>query len=119
MATAGTNEIAGAQTAPKRWPVWVGRVLSALPVLLMVMSGSMKLMRQPMVVQSFAGQFGYPEGTLLPIGIVELLCAVIYVVPQTAVLGAILITGYLGGATATHVRIGQPFVAPLALGVLA
>jgi hypothetical protein len=55
---------------------------------------------------------------LVPIGLLELLCAVLYLVPQTALLGAVLLTGYLGGAVATHLRIGEPFVLPLVLGVL-
>ena len=63
-------------------------------------------------------RLGYPESLTLGIGIVELACAVVYVIPQTSVLGAILLTGYLGGATATHVRIGEPFFMPIVLGVL-
>ena len=70
------------------------------------------------VMQGFA-RFGYPESLVLSIGIVELACTVVYVIPRTSVLGAILLTGYLGGATATQVRIGDPtFFAPIVLGVL-
>ena len=105
-------------TAPKNWMVWTGRVLSALPVLMLVLSSSMKLSHAPAIVEGFA-KFGYPEATLLPIGIVELLCAVLYAIPRTSVLGAILVTGYLGGAVSTHVRAGEPFVMPLLLGVFA
>lgn len=97
--------------------VWAGRIVSALPVLLLLMSGIMKLMRPPAVVEGFV-DLGYPEHLSLGIGIVELACTVIYMLPQTAVLGAILLTGYLGGATATHVRVGDPFVAPIIIGVL-
>jgi hypothetical protein len=96
---------------------WVGRIVSALPVLLLLFSAGMKLSKADAAVKGFA-EFGYPAGTLIPLGIVELSCAVLYVIPQTSVLGAILMTGYLGGATATHVRAGQPFVMPVVVGVL-
>jgi hypothetical protein len=99
--------------------LWTGRVISALPVLALVMSAVMKLSHSKGVVEGFA-KFGYPERLLTPIGIVELSCALLYVIPQTAVLGAILVTGYLGGATATHARLGDPmFVMPVVVGILA
>lgn len=69
------------------------------------------------MVEGFA-TFGYPQKLLLPIAIAEILCTVLYLFPRTAVLGAILLTGYLGGATATHVRVGEQFVAPVFLGVM-
>jgi DoxX-like protein len=71
-------------------------------------------------VQVFTGKFGYPQQTLTTIGVLELSCAVLYAIPQTAVLGAVLMTGYLGGAVATHVRISDPeWVGPAVLGVVA
>jgi hypothetical protein len=97
--------------------LWTGRVISALPVLMLLMSAAMKFMKPPMVVEGMT-KSGYPERLLLPLGIVELACTVLYVFPRTAVLGAVLLTGYLGGATATHVRIGEPFYTPVLLGVL-
>jgi DoxX-like family len=103
--------------APSKAMMWGGRVLSALPVLAMVMSGAMKLSHKPEVVDGFTGKFGYPEGAITPIGVVELLCAILYAVPQTSVLGAVLVTGYLGGAIATHVRVSDNFVPPLVLGI--
>jgi len=115
----------GTQTAesahrPKKWALLVGRILSALPVLLMLLSASMKFMRPPQVVDSFVHQFGYPENELFVLGVIELACALLYVIPRTAFLGAILVTGYLGGAIATHARIGDlAFLSPLALGVFA
>jgi uncharacterized membrane protein YphA (DoxX/SURF4 family) len=75
-------------------------------------SGIMKLPKPAFVVEEFA-RLGYPESLVLAIGILELACAVIYVIPRTSVLGAILLTGYLGGATATHVRIGDSFYPPV------
>jgi DoxX-like family len=97
--------------------LWTGRVLSALPVLLLLFSAAMKFAKPPEVIKGFV-ELGYPERLSVPLGVVEIACAVLYVIPQTAVLGAILLTGYLGGATATHVRVGQPFFMPIVLGVV-
>ncbi len=103
-----------------RWSVWVGRVLSALPVLMMLFSAFLKFRAPAEVVQVFTGKFGYPPQTLTPLGIVELSCAVLYAIPQTAVLGAVLMTGYLGGAVATHFRVSDPqWFGPAVLGALA
>jgi len=77
----------------------------------------MKLIKPASVMQGLA-HLGYPESLALGIGIVELTCVILYVIPQTAVLGAILLTAYLGGATATHLRIGEPVFMPILLGVL-
>ncbi len=89
--------------------LWAGRILSALPALMLLFSAVMKLMKPAPVLQEFA-RLGYQENVILGLGILELACTVIYLVPRTAVLGAILLTGYLGGATATHLRIGDPFI---------
>ena len=97
--------------------LWAGRILSALPVLMLLFSGVMKLMTPAAVLEGFVG-LGYPESLTVGVGIVEIACAVLYVIPRTSVLGAILLTGYLGGATATHLRIGEPFFIPIVLGVL-
>ena len=105
-------------TAPvSKKMIWAGRIMSALPVLMLILSGVMKLVKPAAVVEGFA-RLGYPESLTVGIGIVELVCAALYVVPRTSVLGAILLTAYLGGATATHVRIGEPFFMPILLGVL-
>lgn len=108
----------GTQTAPVSKKVrWAGRIASALPVLMLLFSGGMKLVKPPLVVEEFA-RLGYAESLALGIGILELVCTVVYAIPRTSVLGAILLTGYLGGATATHVRIGDPFFAPIVVGLL-
>jgi hypothetical protein len=100
--------------------VWTGRALSAPPVLIMVFGASMKLTHAPSFTEQWTGTLGYPESTATSIGLLELVCVLLYVVPRTAVLGAVLVTGYLGGAIATHVRIADPgFVTPLVLGVVA
>lgn len=97
--------------------IWAGRILSALPVFALLGSGVMKISQSPQVIENFA-KFGYQPEKLAPIGIVELLCTILYLIPQTSVLGAILLTGYLGGATATHVRISDAFLAPVLIGMM-
>jgi hypothetical protein len=82
---------------------------------MLLFSGVMKLMRPVAVLEEF-GRLGYPESLIVGIGIVEIFCAVVYLIPRSSILGAILVTGYLGGATATHVRIGDPFFIPIVLG---
>ena len=97
--------------------LWISYIMAAVPVLLLLMSGIMKLVKPVNVVEGFV-HLGYPESLALGIGIVELLCVILYLIPQTAILGAILLTGYLGGATASHVRIGEPFYMAVLLGVV-
>ncbi len=77
----------------------------------------MKLTKNAEVVKGF-GEFGLGEHLILPIGVVELICTVLYVVPRTAAIGAILLTGYLGGAVLTHLRVGQPWFMPIVVGVM-
>jgi len=88
---------------------WTGRVLSGLVVLFLLFDGVMKLVK-PAFVVSATTELGYPESTIVPIGILLLVGLALYVVPRTAILGAIWLTGYLGGAIATHVRVGSPLV---------
>ena len=95
----------------------VGWVLGVLPCLLLAFSAWMKLSGNKQAVDGFA-QMGFPQGIALKIGAVELACTILYLVPQTAVLGAILLTGYLGGATVTHVRVGEPWFMPVLVGVV-
>ncbi len=98
--------------------IWTGRVLSALPVALMGLSAVLKFLKPAPVMQSFA-HFGYPESEIFILGVLELFSCVVYVIPRTAVLGAILMTGYLGGATATNVRVGDlSYIMTVTLGVL-
>ena len=97
--------------------IWAGRVVSLLPVLLLLFSASMKLTKAEEAMKGLE-KFGYQEKVIFALGVVEAGCTVLYLVPQTSVLGAILLTGYLGGATATHVRVSDLFVAPIVVGVL-
>jgi DoxX-like family len=87
--------------------IWTGRVLSGLSVLFLLFDSVIKVMKLPIAVEATV-QLGYPDSVVVGIGIVELVCLALYVVPRTSVLGAILLTGHLGGAIATHVRIGSP-----------
>lgn len=96
-----------AETPQVPWMVWTGRVLSAIPVLALAVGAGFALARPPQVVEGMS-KFGYPESKLLLIAVLEIGSVLIYLFPRTAVLGAILMTGYLGGAVATHVRIGDP-----------
>lgn len=102
---------------PSKLTLWISYVMSAIPVFMLLMSAVMKIARVPMVTEGFA-TMGFPANVILPIGVVELLCTVLYLIPRTAVLGAILLTGYLGGAIVTHVRAEEAFIGPLVFGVL-
>ena len=86
--------------------IWAGRIISILPALFLVLDGVMKLVKPAIVVETTV-KLGYPESVISGIGIVLIACTIIYLIPRAAVLGAILLTGYLGGAVATHVRTGE------------
>ena len=87
--------------------LWIGRVLSGFAVLFLTFDAAIKLLRLPMAIDGTT-QLGYPAGVVLPLGVIQLVCLALYVIPRTSVLGAVLWTGYLGGAIATHVRLGNP-----------
>jgi hypothetical protein len=108
------------QTYVSNGRLWGGRIMSWLPALFLLIDGVMKLFKPAVVVEATV-KLGYPENTILPIGIVLTVCTILYLIPRTAVLGAILLTGYLGGAVATHVRVGEglfPVSFPIIFGVL-
>src|SRR5258708_4232021 len=99
----------GTEAAPaSKGMLIAGWIVSAVPVLILLMSGMTKLVKPAFVVEGFE-KLGWDQSIALRLGILELTCAAIYVFPRTSVLGAVLLTGYLGGATATHVRIGDQF----------
>jgi hypothetical protein len=100
--------------------LWTGRILSALPVLLLLFDAVLKFIKpQPVIDGTIA--LGYSPSLITPLGVVLLICVILYILPITRILGAILLTGYLGGAVATHVRHGDPLfshiLAPVYLGV--
>ena len=100
--------------------LWAGRIVSALPALFLLLDAVMKFIKPTPVVQETV-RLGYSENAIVPIGIVLLVCTVLYLIPRTSVLGAILLTGYLGGAVATHVRMAEGWfsiVFPVVFGAL-
>ena len=98
-----------APTVVSKGAFWTGRVISALPALFLLFDAAMKLVKPNFVVEATV-RLGYSDSVILPLGLVLLICTVLYLVPGTSVLGAILLTGYLGGAVAAHVRHGDsPF----------
>jgi hypothetical protein len=101
----------------KRRP-WAGLIIRGLIIAFLLMDAIMKVMKLPFVIEASA-KIGYGESVVFWLGVALLVSTVAYAIPRTSVLGAILLTGYLGGATATHVRIGDPFYFPIVFGVLA
>jgi len=104
----------------KRWIWWASWLPSALGIFIILASARWKLTRSPFYVAEWT-RIGYSDSALLGIGILQVTCLVLYLIPRTAVLGAILLTGYLGGAVATHVRVGAgvfPIVFAIVFGVL-
>jgi hypothetical protein len=99
---------------------WAGNILSGLGVLFMLMDGAMHVMAPAPVIEAFH-QLGFPLSLAVPLGVIEFLCVAVYIFPRTSVPGAVLLTGYLGGAVASHVRVGDPVfpvVFPILIGVL-
>jgi hypothetical protein len=113
----------GAATSPPvagpKWMYWTGWVFTALPVLALTLSAVMKFMPATPDVEKNLEHIGWRVNSLVPLGITELAATILYAIPQTSMLGAILITGYMGGAIATHARIGEPFYIQAAIAVFA
>jgi hypothetical protein len=96
------------QTVPvSKGKLWAGRILTTLAVAFIVVDGVMKLFKPPFVVKATL-ELGYPESSIVGIGVLLLVCTLIHLIPRTSILGAVLLTGYLGGAVASNVRIGNP-----------
>ena len=100
-----TTKSASAQAS--KGVLWTGRMLSGLATAFLLFDSAMKLVKAAPAVQGTV-QLGFPESTIVPIGVILLISVVAYVLPQTSVLGAILLTGYLGGAIASQARVGNP-----------
>jgi DoxX-like family len=96
--------------------VWAGRVISGLATLLFVFSAFMKLKGGPELSQGMQ-HLGLSESLVTPLAVLELSCVAVYLIPPTSVLGAILLTGYMGGAILAHLRVGDPFYVQFLLGV--
>ena len=100
--------------------LWAGRIISGLPALFLLVDAIMKLFKPSFVVDATV-KLGYPESVIIGIGLVLLASTILYLIPITSILGAILLTGYLGGAVATHVRVGEGWFSilfPVVFGVL-
>ena len=97
--------------------LWVGRALTGLPALFMLADGIGKVLLLQPVLEGSA-RLGYGSGTVFAIGVVEIICVALHLIPRTSVIGLLLLTAFLGGSTATHVRIGDPFYFPVMMGVL-
>lgn len=102
----------------KKSMLWAGRVLSGLPILMLLMSATMKLTHQPQMA-AMRDHLGFTDSAITGIGLLELVCVVLYAIPATSILGVVLLTAYLGGAVASHVRVGDPFLVPIILATLA
>lgn len=111
------RSVESSRRAENQATVWTSRVLRTLVVLFLLVDATGKILRLAPYVEGTA-KVGYPEGCLVPLGVTLLVITVLYALPRTAVLGALLLTGYLGGAVATHVRMGQPFIVPVLFGVI-
>ena len=113
--------LVSSENTPKTARVWAGRVLSGLPVAFLIFDAALKLVHPAFVTEASA-KIGWPDGVITPLGVVLLACVALYLVPRTAVLGAVLLTGYLGGAVATHLRVGDPLFShtlfPVYFGVM-
>ncbi len=106
------------QSAPiSKSRLWTGRIISAIIILFLLFDAIAKIMRLAPVLQSFT-QLGWSQSLSVPIGLVLLICTLLYAILHTSALGALLLTAYLGGAVATHVRAGQVFVFPIIFGIL-
>ena len=107
-------------TSDSKKMLWTGRIMSYLPALFLLFDAIGKLVKPAPVVEATV-KLGYPESVVVPLGIVLLVCTLLYLIPKTAVLGAILLTGYLGGAVATHVRVSDSLFTiffPVIFGIL-
>ena len=105
---------------PSKTHVWIGWIAGGLPALFLLMDGAMKIAKPDFVVKATV-ELGFPEAAIVPLGLVLVTCTLLYLFPKTAVLGGALLTGYLGGAVATHVHAGHgPFeiLFPVFFGIL-
>jgi hypothetical protein len=105
--TSAARSSAASTESPRRKAIWTGRVLTGLAALFLLFDTGIKLAMAPEAVAGTA-ELGWPVDVVRGLGVLELILLATYLVPRTAVLGAVLWTGYLGGAIATHLRLGNP-----------
>ena len=97
------------QVSARKRQLWAGRIMSGMGVAFLLLDGVMKLFKPAVVREAFA-RLGYPESEIIGVGVLLLICTALYLIPRASILGALLLTGYLGGAVATHVRVGDPLL---------
>ena len=116
MSTIASTTIA--ESAPVgRTTLWFGRSLSGLVILFLIFDGAIKLVPWPVVTETMDRMgYGSSEALARALGIITIACTALYAIPPTSILGAILLTGYLGGAIASHVRIGSPLFSHVLFG---
>lgn len=103
--------------APSKTALWAGRIISAICILFLLFDAIGKIIKETHTIQACI-PLGIPENTIQAIGIILLICTIFYIIPRTSVFGALLLTGYLGGATAIMVRAGQPVYFSLVFALL-
>jgi len=114
------KDMAETQTTVSKANLWAGRIVGGFVALFLLSDGVAKLFKPASVVDATV-KLGYSESVIIPLGIVLIVCTILYLIPVTSVLGAILLTGYLGGAVATHVRTGEgmfPIIFPIIMGIM-
>jgi hypothetical protein len=114
------EDLSGAEAGWRRWVVWAGRLVTLWPTYVIVSSATWKLTRSPWYVSEWE-RLGYADEVLATVALIQVACLVLYLLPWTSVLGAVLLTGYLGGAIASYTRIGEmsPVLVPLSTSVTA
>ena len=115
------NPLPNVATSNSKTLIWVGRIVSTLVVLFCAFDGIMKVIKEPHVIAASA-EFGFSGNEIVFIGAIMLACTILYAIPRTAILGAVLLTGYLGGAVVSNIRVGHPVfqcIFPIIFGVLA
>ena len=108
---------ATAPPANPKWMTWLGWVLTVLPSAALIMSAGFKFSGDKTVTEGLQ-KMGWGPNLAVPLGITELTCTILYLIPQTSVLGAILLTGYMGGAIATHISLEEPFAFQAVFGIV-
>jgi hypothetical protein len=111
-------ETSASAPAPRKWQRITGWVISCLIAAFLFLGASMALRKAPEAVEPTTHKFGYPEDLMVPLGVVELILAILFLIPRTSILGGLLLTAYLGGAVATHVRVHDNFAMAVIFGVL-
>jgi uncharacterized membrane protein (UPF0182 family) len=121
FAATQVNSLPNVTTSNSKALIWVGRIVSTLVVLFCAFDGLMKVIKEPHVIAASA-ELGFSTNQLVLIGVIMLVCTVLYAIPRTAILGAVLLTGYLGGAVVSNIRVGHPVfecIFPVIIGTLA